>query len=346
MAAFLLSQQGHRVFGVTLALRSDPEDTQHSGCCSPEALTGAKAVAHHLGIPHVVVDAAEAFQRDVIDYFVSEYERGRTPNPCMKCNARVRFFALFDAARRLGASQVATGHYARLGGTLGGLARALDRAKDQSYVLAEVPPDVFRGVVFPLGGLTKDEVRAIAAQAGLLTSVSPESQEICFVPAGDHRAFLRARLGEQPGSLVDHHGRVLGRHSGIYNYTVGQRRGLGCSTVSPRYVLNVDAASSEVVLGPWSAAGVGAMVLDSVVVHRSMPKGPLQVQFRSNGAPVTATPTSGNTLLLLEPAFGVAPGQTAVLYADDKVVSAGTIVETKPWIGSLAYRLEPKAPVV
>lgn len=345
VAAFLLREQGHRVVGVTLRLWSAHEAEEGGRCCSSVAVARAKAVASILRIPHVVVDATDVFCREVVDNFVTEYARGQTPNPCVRCNALVRFPALHNAAQRLGASLVATGHYARLDCNAL-LTRARDRGKDQSYVLAKVRPAVFRRVVFPLGDMAKTEVRAIADRQGILGFVAPESQEICFIPDNDYRAFLRARLGEQPGELVDPHGRVLGRHSGTYNYTVGQRRGLGHAAAGPQYVLGVDAPKNEVLVGPRSAGAIGGMVLADLVIHRPVGQRPTQVQFRSLGASVAAVRASHDTLVLLTPALGVALGQTAVLYSEDQVIFAGTIVGTRPWQGAMPHRWEPKCPVV
>lgn len=346
VAALLLKDSGHQVIGLTLGLSGDPETPAMSHCCSPDTIARARTVADHLGIPHYVADATAQFRRQVVEYFVDAYAHGFTPNPCAKCNSRVRFSALLDAARRLGADRIATGHYARLDCGRDGLARARDRTKDQSYVLAEVPPDLLANVVFPLGDLTKSEVRAIAAQAGLEKLVAQESQEICFIPDDDYRAFLRSRLGEVPGSIVTPDGRVLGRHTGTYNYTLGQRRGLQCASGQPLYVLAIDTARNEVVVGPQSAGAVGAMVIEAPIVHRSLPPGPTQLQFRSLGAPVPALAADDNSFVLLEPALGVALGQTAVLYSDDNVVKAGTIISTRPWSGPASDGQKPKSPVV
>jgi tRNA-specific 2-thiouridylase len=350
VAALLLKKQGARVIGATLGLSGDLGAPMASRCCSPQTVARAKAVADHLGIPHYVVDATGDFLREVVEYFVDAYARGFTPNPCAKCNSRVRFYALRDAARRLGADRIATGHYARLDGGHNGLARGLararDRTKDQSYVLAEVPPDLLENVVFPLGDLTKSEVRAMAAQVSLQTLVAQESQEICFIPDDDHRTFLRGHLGEVPGSIVASDGRVLGRHTGTYNYTVGQRRGLGCASGEPLYVLAIDAARNEVVVAPRLAGAVGTVVIDTPIVHRSLPPGPTHLQLRSLGGTVPALAAQDNTFLLLQPALGVALGQTAVLYANDEVITAGTIISTRPWFGPVSDCQEPKSAVV
>jgi tRNA-specific 2-thiouridylase len=328
VAAWLLREQGHRVIGVTLGLWNDVDATHERSCCSPVMVAKAKAVADHLGIPHLVVDKVDDFRKEVVDYFVSEYTLGRTPNPCVKCNAKVRFTALLDVARRLGADLVATGHYARLSGAPARLSRGRDQKKDQSYVLAEVSPDLLEKVVFPLGELRKEQVRLLAAEAGVRELVSGESQEICFIPDDDYRNFLRARLGERPGIIVDRQGLPIGRHEGTYGYTIGQRRGLGPGGGPPLYVVSMDAERSEIVAGPASAGTVREIVLSSVVTHREGSTGDSAVQCRSMGGSVPARLTAHDTVLLDEPARGIAPGQMAVIYDGDDVVLAGTIVRT------------------
>ena len=273
VAAMLLQKAGHRVVGVTLRLWDDPCATGERTCCSSEAVKRAAAVAGGLGIAHYSVDTREIFESRVVDYFVEEHARGRTPNPCMKCNARVRFGFLLDLAARLGLEFVATGHYARLVGEPAGLARGFDHHKDQSYVLAEVQPDVLRRVLFPLGEMTKPEVRALAAEAGLAGASQPESQEICFIPDDDHRRFLEARLGEMPGAIVDGEGREVGSHPAVYNFTIGQRKGLRVSGQAPSYVVAVDAARRRVTIGERPALAVSRLRVADVVRHRPQTAG-------------------------------------------------------------------------
>jgi tRNA-specific 2-thiouridylase len=329
VTALLLQEQGYRVVGVTLRLWSDPEVHDERACCSPETAERAKSVAHHLGVPHLVVDAVEEFRDKVVEYFVAEYARGRTPNPCAKCNSRLRFGLLMSVARRLGLEAVATGHYARLVGEPAVLARGVDSAKDQSYVLAEVSPDTLRQCIFPLGTMTKAEVRAVAARAGLAQRISPESQEICFVPNDDYRSFLRERIGERPGAVVDISGRPLGRHAGTYNFTIGQRKGLGIGFHEPLQVVALDAQQALVVVGPAGAGKVGSLELTDVTVHQAVMGGPVCVQLRSQGRPVAARVENGQRVVLERPESGVAPGQTAVVYDRDRVVLAGTILSTE-----------------
>ena len=331
VAAMLLRDQGHRVVGITLRLWSDPEVTDPRACCSPETAERAKSVAHSLGIPHIVVDAVEPFREHVVDYFVSEYARGRTPNPCAKCNSRLRFGLLVHLARRLGLAWVSTGHYARLTGESRSLARGIDPRKDQSYVLAEVSPSILEKCIFPLGGMTKDEVRALAAKADIAGRVSAESQEICFIPNDDYRAFLKARLGERPGAIVDRSGRAVGEHSGTYNFTVGQRKGLGVAARDPVRVIAIDAGRAEVVVGVEIAGAIGSVGLADVTVHRKDIAGGTSAQLRSQGGATPAHMIDAHSLVLDEPVAGVALGQTAVLYHGDEVVLAGTIISTTPW---------------
>lgn len=329
VAAWLLKQQGFRVIAVTLALAvTDDESVVGSSCHSPDLMARAKAIADRLGIPHYPVDKKEDFQDLVIDYFVSEYEAGRTPNPCAKCNACVRFNALLGIAERFGAEYVATGHYARLVGESRLLSRAVDRAKDQSYVLAEVDPAVLRRCVFPLGELTKKQVRQVAIDAGVADLVSGESQEICFVPDNRYREFLRDRLGERPGVVVDEEENVIGTHSGTYNYTVGQRKGLGQGGGPPLYVSTVDAQRRRVVVTGEGGDAVSVIHFTASAIHREPPAGKVDVQFRSMGKPVSGKLLGAETVMLDEPARGVAPGQTIVVYDGDAVVLGGNILST------------------
>jgi tRNA-uridine 2-sulfurtransferase len=335
VAALLLKEQGYEVVGITLTFWNDPGVADERSCCSPENVRRARRVAHSLGIPHLSLDARDDFYRDVVEYFVSEYAAGRTPNPCAKCNSRVRLGLLVDTAHRLGLPTVATGHYARLVGAPRRLARGSDGAKDQSYVLAEVAAEILEHLVFPLGGMRKPEVRLLAAQAGLEGHSAPESQEICFVPDDDHRRLLRERLGVLPGDIVDSESRALGRHEGTYNYTIGQRKGLGIAAAEPLYVIALSAAERRVVVGTAGQGLVGGVRAAGLVWHRPLGSGPFALQVRSAGAalPVAQVEVADDTLFatLARPVSGVAPGQTAVLYQDDQVVVAGTISQTANW---------------
>jgi tRNA-specific 2-thiouridylase len=331
VAALVLNQQGYRVVGVTLKLWTDPSSADERSCCSPETVDRAKSIAHSLGIPHLAVEASDAFHEQVVRYFVDEYAAGRTPNPCVKCNSRLRFRLLLEIAHRLGLARIATGHYARLVGQPLGLARAADRSKDQSYVLAEVDPELLRQVVFPLGEMTKGEVRARAAAAGLACHSAPESQEICFVPDDDHRRFLRERLGDKPGAIVNQQGREIGRHSGTYNFTIGQRKGLGIAAEEPLYVVSVDAARQEVQVGFAGDIAIERMRITGAVRHTANTGEHLTVQWRSTGGAVPAHMVDANTIVVGEPATGVSPGQTAVVYDGEAVALGGTVQSTEAW---------------
>jgi tRNA-specific 2-thiouridylase len=252
----------------------------------------------------------------------------------------VRFEFMLGVARRLGLGRIATGHYARLTGEPPGLTRGVDRNKDQSYMLAEVAPDLLRQVVFPLGPLTKVEVRRLAAEAGLEGWSAPESQEICFVPDDDHRGFLRERLGDRPGAIVDTAGRELARHAGTYNFTIGQRKGLGIAGASASYVLALDAGRREVVVGDEASAAVGKLRIADVVRHRPAAGGRLAVQVRSSGRTTPGRLVDPQRIVLEQPVLGVAPGQTAVLYEGEDVVLAGTIQSTEEWTAGRPERVE------
>ncbi len=328
VAAWLLQQQGYNVIAVTFALADQSESERSDSCCSPSLMTSCRAIADHLGIPHYAVDLRSQFCHEVVEYFVSEYASGRTPNPCSKCNARVRFSAMADLAGRLGAGHCATGHYARLTGRPRRLSRGRDTYKDQSYVLAEVDPGLLSGFIFPLGGLTKAQVRAMAVQIGVGDLVSNESQEVCFVGDAGYRGFLQRRLGARPGDVVDQSGRLLGAHTGTYNYTIGQRKGLGHAGDGSLFVTRLDAGRAEVVVAPQELGRVTSILFDAPTEHRTPPRGRVWVQFRSMGSPLLGRLRSPGVVALDEPAFGVAPGQTLVVYHGDKVVLGATISST------------------
>jgi tRNA-specific 2-thiouridylase len=361
VAAMLLKRQGYRVVGATLRLWNDPASHDERSCCSPETVRRARRVAHSLGIAHLTVDSSQAFYAQVVQYFLDEHLAGRTPNPCSKCNARVRFGAMVDLADRLGLSHIATGHYARLTGDPPSLTRGVDRDKDQSYVLAEVSPHLLKRALFPLGGMTKSEVRGLAVEAALEGFAAPESQEICFVPDDDHRRFLRERLGERPGSIVDREGRFIGSHSGTYNFTIGQRKGLGDAAPGPQYVTAINSERGEVVVGDASELAVKVVNISQLTRHRSQTAKRGLVQLRSSGVAVPAqlvagesadgasSPETAAVVLLEGSAGGVAPGQTAVIYEGETVTLAGTIVDTAregDGRSSGAYRRERTGPVV
>ena len=336
VAAALAVEAGHDVTGVHLALSPDPAAarTGARGCCTREDARDAGRAADVLGIPFYVWDLAERFRADVVDDFVAEYAAGRTPNPCLRCNEHIKFQAVLDRALALGFDAVVTGHHARLAD--GVLRRSVDTAKDQSYVLAGLRPDQLAATVLPLGGLTKAQVRAVAADRGLGVADKPDSSDVCFIPDGDTVGFLRAHLGEQPGPVVDAlSGAVLGQHTGAYGFTVGQRRGLGLTVPAddgrPRYVLRVEPVGRTVTVGPREALDVGGRAGGPAGLERAAaaPAAGLQVQLRAHGDvhPVVVRPADDGWRLTLEtPARGVAPGQAAVLYDGDRVLGSATVV--------------------
>jgi tRNA-specific 2-thiouridylase len=339
VAAARMVDAGHDVVGVHLALSSAPGTlrTGSRGCCSKEDAGDARRVADVLNIPFYVWDFAERFQEDVIDDFVSSYARGETPNPCVRCNQRIKFSSLSAKAVSLGFDAVATGHYARLSG--GRLRRAVDRDKDQSYVLAVLTADQLRHASFPIGDTPKPQIRAEAARHGLAVAEKPDSHDICFIPSGDTRAFLGARIGVRRGAVVDAQGTVLAEHDGVHGFTIGQRKGLGIAGPGPdgrpRYVTAIDADTATVHVGNAAALDVWTLTGHSpVFTSGAAPTGPVEcvVQVRAHGETVGAVAElSGNNLdvQLRAPLRGVARGQTLVLYrpdpAGDEVIGSATI---------------------
>jgi tRNA-specific 2-thiouridylase len=328
VAAALAVDAGHDVTGVHLALSSAPATlrTGSRGCCSREDARDASRAADVLGIPFYVWDLAAEFQASVIDDFVAEYAAGRTPNPCVRCNEKIKFAAVLDRALKLGFDGVVTGHHARL--VNGVLSRSVDEEKDQSYVLAVLTPAQLASTVLPLGTLTKTEVRALARSRALAVADKPDSHDICFIADGDTAGFLRSRLGPQPGPIVED-GVVVGTHDGAYAFTVGQRRGLGLARSTPRYVLSLEPVTRTVTVGPAAALDVST-VATGVPVWSSPRPLPLacSVQLRAHGMVHDCTVTAsgdGWSLALTTPARGVAAGQTAVLYDGDTVLGSATI---------------------
>jgi tRNA-specific 2-thiouridylase len=350
VAAARARDAGHEVVGVHLALSTRPASFRSGarGCCTLEDARDARRAADVLGIPFYVWDLAERFEADVVADFVESYAAGRTPNPCVRCNQRIKFAALADRALALGFDAVCTGHYARLEQGPHGpvLHRAVDEAKDQSYVLAGCTPAQLAAALFPLGTSRKAQVRAEAARRGLAVADKPDSHDICFVPNGDTAGWLRERLGAAPGPVVDTEGRVVGQHEGAYTFTVGQRRGLRLGTPAvdgrPRYVLGVEPVTRTVRVGPAEALEVtGVQATDPVLAPgvdwADGGWAPVTAQLRAHGgqapararllAPVAGGPASLQ-VELAAPVRGVAAGQLVVLYDGSRVVGAGTIAAT------------------
>jgi tRNA-uridine 2-sulfurtransferase len=332
VAACLLAEAGHEVIGSHLDL-VHTGGVDH-GCCGPQAREDARAVAEVAGIPFEVVDLSETFEDRVISDYVEESLAGRTPNPCVRCNERIKFGAFLDRARDLGVDVVATGHYVRTRRDERGrwhLHRGIDRSKDQSYVLAGLTQDQLARSLFPIGEQTKEETRAHARRLGLPVAGKPDSQELCFAPAGDAGAFLESRTEARGGEFVDPSGNVIGRHGGLHRYTVGQRRGLGVSTGERSYVVDVDAASNRVVVGPNELLARRGLLAERVNWIPERPDGPFEagvrIRYRAEEAAAVVEPL-GEDRARVEfraPVRSVAPGQLAVFYADDEVVGSGTI---------------------
>jgi tRNA-specific 2-thiouridylase len=315
--------------GVTLRLWLDPDGPDaERACCSPDAVLAARATCHSLGVPHVTLDLRDEFRRSVVEPFVRGYERGETPNPCIHCNGGFRFARLLAFAHRAGADTLATGHYARIVEHRGRLllARGLDPVKDQSYMLAQVDPAKLDQISFPLGSQTKPETRAEAERAGLAAAGREESQEACFLAGDDYRSFLQRRgLDAQEGPIVDEKGREIGRHSGYWRFTPGQRKGLGVSAAQPLYAISSHASTNTVVVGRREA--LARTTIDaSGSLYLPVDHAEAKLRYRSEAVPARIHLREGGFRLELErPAYGVAPGQAAVLYEDDVVVGAGLI---------------------
>ena len=321
--AALLSEGS--VAAVTLELWRDAENDAEGSCCSASAVRSARAIAHRMGIPHLTVDLRDAFRAGVVQPWLDDHAAGLTPNPCVRCNGRVRLDAMADLAVRLGAAALATGHYARVTED-GLLCAAADPAKDQSYMLAGMSPHTIARMRFPLGELTKDRVRAIAAEHGLPVASKPDSQDLCFLAGTGRARFLERHggLGDRPGAIVDRRGNVLGRHRGAHRFTVGQRRGLEVGGAGePLYVLRTDVDAGTVTVGPRAELATSEVALRDVVLHRGAEAvEAVKLRYRS---PAVACTLDGDTLRLAEPFAGAAPGQVAVLLRGDAIVGSGTI---------------------
>ena len=339
VAAARMLDAGHEVVGVHLALSQNAATLRESarGCCTIEDAGDARRVADVLGIPFYVWDMAARFKDDVIEDFVAEYAAGRTPNPCLRCNEKIKFAALLDKAVALGFDAVATGHYAQVVEHPDGrreLHRAVDMAKDQSYVLGVLDEDQLARSFFPLGDTTKPQIREEARERGFYVAAKPDSHDICFIADGDTRGWLANRLGEQAGDIVDSDGTVLGEHRGAYAFTVGQRKGLHldrpAADGAPRYVLQVQPRTNTVVVGTADLLGVDALTGDHARWCGPRPEGVLRVgaQVRAHGeeVPATAWADGDRVEVRLERRIrGVAPGQSVVLYEGTRVVGSATI---------------------
>jgi tRNA-uridine 2-sulfurtransferase len=337
VAAALLAEQGHDVIGLSMQLYDQRDGQGFGSCCSLDDLHDARRVASALGFPHYILNLERQFQETVISNFVREYASGRTPLPCAHCNSDLKFSTLLERARGLGADQVATGHYARVeraadGGWL--LKRGADGEKDQSYFLFSLTQDQLAGAVFPVGSLTKPEVRNRARRLGLNVADKPDSQEICFVPDDNYAAFVAARAPgvERTGAIVDERGERIGTHGGVHRFTVGQRKGLGLSGPAPLYVLKIDADAGEVTVGARTAlerTSLTASAVNWIAVAAPGDWRPSSAQIRHRhraaAGRVRALPDRRAEFAFSEPQSAVTPGQAVVFYEGDLVIGGGWI---------------------
>jgi tRNA-uridine 2-sulfurtransferase len=345
LTAALLMEQGYEVIGVHMRLhhlhaasRSNASGRLNKGCCSADDVDDARMVCYELGIPFYVLDFEGDFRKTVIDNFISEYSKGRTPYPCLMCNRYVKFDSLLKRAAQLGADHLATGHYGRVTyneatGTHS-LRKALDPAKDQSYVLYHLGQSELSRLLLPLGEHTKTHVRELSAERNLVTADKPDSQEICFIPSNNYRSFIeKVSPGmARPGAMVDTKGRVVGTHSGVPNYTVGQRKGLGALGADPHFVVELRPEKNEVVVGTNDEVLSPTLTADDVHwVSGKAPAGPLEanvkIRYRAPEVPGVVTPLPGGRIHVefRTPQRAVTPGQAAVIYRGDEVIGGGTI---------------------
>lgn len=340
-AAALLQEQGYAVIGITLKLwPQDCLSRAEDKCCGPQAVMDARSVAHRLGIPFYLVDEAEDFQQQVIEYFAAEYRAGRTPNPCVMCNEKLKFGTLIKRAQKLGARKVATGHYARIEPNDAGdrmlLKRGRDLNKDQSYFLFSLKQDQLKHTLMPLGSLKKSDSRDIARESELRTADKEESMEICFVPDKDYKAFLTKSkmVAEHRGDIVDQQGKVLGSHDGIEFYTIGQRKGLGISAPKPLYVIRLDPDKNQVIVGDVDDLVQETFRIDRcnwIPFEHPRPgeeiKALAKIRYNHEGTPAIIRPDGPDraTVTLEQPQRAVTPGQACVFYQDDLVLGGGWI---------------------
>ena len=346
VAAARAKELGYEVIGVHLALSKNPQKYRSGarGCCTVEDSHDARRAADRIGIPFYIWDMSEEFHVEVVENFLAEYKSGRTPNPCLRCNEKIKFAAVLDRAQAMGFDGVVTGHYAQMrdttidGHTFRAMYRAVDESKDQSYVLAVLNERQLQGAYFPLGDTTKDLVREEAKKRGLALAAKPDSHDICFVPSGDNAGWLRERLGSEPGEIVDESGEVLGKHLGAYTYTVGQRRGLGITTPredgKPRYVLRIEPKSNTVVVGERADLAIRQIEGEGAIWCGPTPQGVHSgsVQVRAHGKRIPARYTYDGVkveIICDEEIIGLAPGQAAVIYDQDRVVGSSTITATR-----------------
>ena len=350
VAAARAKEAGHDIIGVHLALSKNPKKYRSGarGCCTIEDSHDARRAADVIGIPFYIWDMSDEFHEGVVENFLAEYAAGNTPNPCLRCNEKIKFAAVLDRAQAMGFDGVVTGHYAQTQDSDQGrlLYRAIDPAKDQSYVLAVLNRQQLQGAFFPLGDTTKENVRLEAQNRGLSVALKPDSHDICFVPSGDNAGWLRERLGSEVGPIVDESGNKLGEHKGAYTYTIGQRKGLGLTVPAkggePRYVLKIEPVTNTVVVGNRDALAISEIYGAQPIWCGPTPEAtetlPYKgfVQVRAHGTTHRCTyfrtiveGTETLVAIVDEPIFGLAPGQAMVIYDDERVVGSATITGTR-----------------
>lgn len=343
VAVWLLKEQGYEVVGVTMKVwPQDCMSRAEDKCCGPQAIADARSVAHALGVAHYVVDEAEAFEKQVIDYFTAEYQAGRTPNPCVMCNEKVKFGNLWAKAKAIGAEFIATGHYAVVDHLpdRSVLRKGIDPRKDQSYFLFSLRQEQLRRSLFPLGGMEKSEIRAIARKLGLKTADKVDSQEICFVPGNDYKAFLKGHLGTdkfRPGGIFDKQGNRLSEHDGIEMFTIGQRKGLPGGSPKPMYVIDIDPETRSVVVGEAEDLVVESFEMDHC--HWNTEAAQIggafechvKIRYAHPGVNATVRPLDGGRAIVQMhvPQRAVTPGQAAVCYLEDAVLGGGWIARNR-----------------
>lgn len=337
VAALLLVEAGYEVIGVTMRLYStddQPRARLSQGCCTDDDIDDAREVCHILGIRHYVMNFEREFKEHVMDYFVNEYSRGKTPHPCLACNDKIKFDFLLRKSMALEADYIATGHYAQIVDREGAksLLCGIDGSKDQSYVLFGLGQAQLSSLLLPIGGYTKDEIRQMARRAALPVADKPDSQEICFIPTGDYKQFISERVSAVPGEIVDSQGELIGQHSGIEFFTVGQRKGLGIQSQTPTYVLGIDPDSHRVTVGSWdelhnqSLWASGAKYIDGNAFTEAI-QVMAKIRYKAPMAP--ALLVSHGTWVEIqfeEPQRAITPGQAVVFYQDDRVLG-GAIIE-------------------
>ena len=342
VAALLLKNQGYDVVGMTLRLWTEDSSNSHGAnnrCCSVEDVEDARRVCQMIGIPHYFVNFEKEFQEHVVDYFISEYDTGRTPHPCLACNDKIKFDFLLRRALFLDADYIATGHYARLTESDNGfhLLQGIDNSKDQSYVLYTLTQQELSRLKFPVGEYTKEDIRKMAEEAGLLVAGKPDSQEICFIPSGNYRDFVKERVKPKKGNFVDPNGNVLGEHPGIQFLTVGERRKLGINSNDgePRYVVKINSDTNEVVLGAdedlmETDFTANKLSFTSEVEIGSEIKVKARIRYKANEEPAVVVIKDGYAdITFLEPQRAITPGQPVVFYRDEEMIGGGIIEDLK-----------------